>query len=162
MVAFNYERILPLQFGIYSFSAWSVIGVLPSLTTAGIVSGIGAILSLVEATVQTIFIFDASKRVRVEWKTAENPTSASSSSAFTWASSTSLAMLILLNIAFWVINVFRTLQSHKHPLEMAYYGQLGWTIIVHLTVPAMTLYRFHATVMLFDIWLNMNRSFVLV
>ena len=64
-----------------------------------------------------------------------------------------LIFLLVCNITWWLLSTYELKGgSDIFPLEKAYYGKTAWYVIVHLAAPFDILFRFHSSVMLFEIW----------
>ena len=64
-----------------------------------------------------------------------------------------LIFLLVGNITWWLLSTYELKGGYDiFPLENTYYGQTSWYVIVHLAGPFDILFRFHSTVMLFEIW----------
>ena len=58
-----------------------------------------------------------------------------------------VSFLLVLNLTLWVVNIIQTSQ-----INVQYYQQWFWPIIMHFSLPLCILYRFYSAVNLYDIW----------
>ncbi|XP_055344549.1 proton channel OtopLc-like [Paramacrobiotus metropolitanus] len=147
--------------GVYAFSVLSIIGSnddAPGIPINTILMIVTQTLAIVQATLQTIYIFEVSHR-----SIAHTPVSLSHGALDHMDASrrvgkiqkpgrNALTFLIVINISFWNMNIFKTLRSEASPLQRDFFGVYEWTIITHVTVPLTLLYRFHSAAGLFEIW----------
>lgn len=68
-----------------------------------------------------------------------------------------ITFLLVLNLAMWIVNTFGRKIAENHHIFQAYYTDLAWKIITHLSLPLIIFFRFHSTVCLADIWTNAYR-----
>ena len=126
--------------------------IVPTLMTAnfrdryGIVSTAQVALYLVgfvQALVQVIFIIDGLRRSTTTRRQLKTKPGRSI-----------VTFILICNLAMWIINTFQLKEMHSSfPLRM-FYGDLAWQIIMHLSFPLTTFFRFYSSVMLADIWLK--------
>lgn len=129
------------QTGIYLFSIFSMIG--GHLSPDGLslmVFGASA-ARIVQATVQTVFILDASHR-----------TCRTSVQAQTRPGRELITFLLVCNFAMWLICTLWIGRSDSHPVQLQFYGFWGWTIISRFCSPLSIFFRFHSTVCLCEVW----------
>ncbi len=64
-----------------------------------------------------------------------------------------IMFLLVCNITWWLLSTYELKGGYDiFPLENMYYGRTCWYVVVHLAGPFDILFRFHSTVMFFDIW----------
>ncbi|XP_072037830.1 proton channel OTOP2-like isoform X3 [Amphiura filiformis] len=64
-----------------------------------------------------------------------------------------LMFLLVCNVTWWLLSTYELKGGYDiFPLENEYYGKTAWYVIVHLAGPFDILFRFHSTVMFFDVW----------
>lgn len=64
-----------------------------------------------------------------------------------------LMFLLVCNVTWWLLSTYELKGGYDiFPLENNYFGKTAWYVIVHLAGPFDILFRFHSTVMFFDIW----------
>lgn len=128
--------------GLYLFNVLaSIAATHRSKTRTGALMLATAIVSLFQATVQTMFILNGLRRSAGE---ARHEVRRPGRQFVTF--------LIVSNTALWGINSFEVLHASSHPTAMEFYGFMPWSIITHVSVPLMIFYRYHSTVCLVDIW----------
>ncbi|BHF84502.1 hypothetical protein SprV_0902765300 [Sparganum proliferum] len=100
-------------------------------------------LEIVQALMQVFLILEASRRcVKSQAHVLNKP------------GRTLLTLLLVLNLAMWVVNTFELKHAENHHIHKKYYTGIAWKIITHLSLPLLIFFRFHATVCLADIWSN--------
>lgn len=134
--------LIVAQSGLYIFTIFSVIGaqffVLHQNTKLVLLN---ATACLLQATLQTIFILDASRRIAMNKDQSDRKPGREM-----------ITFLLVCNFAMWAINTLETRRADSNPVQMHFYGFWAWTIITHVTTPLTIFYRFHSTVCLCDIW----------
>ncbi|RWS30987.1 otopetrin-2-like protein 1, partial [Leptotrombidium deliense] len=136
--------LIVAQTGLYIFNMFSLIGAfffLNKQSESTQLVLINAIACLVQATLQSVFILDASRRY-----------AATSSQVRRKPGRESVTFLLVTNFAMWAINTLETRRADSNPVQMHFYGFWAWTIITHVTAPLTIFFRFHSTVCLCDIW----------
>jgi len=63
-----------------------------------------------------------------------------------------VTLLLLLNLALWIVCIFEEKKVEHLPMHQNFYGHMPWSIISHLCIPLVIFYRFHSTVCLSEIW----------
>lgn len=129
------------QVGIYLFSIFSMIGghLSPDVTWMLVLGS--SVARLVQATIQTMFILDASHRtVRTNLQAHKRP------------GRELITFLLVCNFAMWLISTLETGKADSHPLQLSFYGFWGWTVISRFSCPLAIFFRFHSTVCLCEIW----------
>jgi len=109
-----------------------VVGVLAVATSA---------LSFVEASVQTVFIVDALRRVvRSMGQHRRKP------------GRTLVTFLLLANVSLFVVTVFEVERPEKVAIHSAVCGDIAWYIVERAAFPITIFYRFHSVICLSNIW----------
>lgn len=98
-------------------------------------------LTLIEATVQVIFIVDGLRRRSANIAHFQNMPGRSV-----------ITFLILCNLSMWIINTFELKEIHRSYVHIEFYGQLAWIIIVHICLPLTIFFRFHSCICFAEIW----------
>lgn len=99
------------------------------------------ILSLLQTSLQTLFILNASHR-RCKGSTQQRRKPAREIITF----------LLIANIAIWFMNTLIKGRAVFRATHMQLFGIWTWTIITHVSMPLAIFYRFHSTICLFEIW----------
>ncbi|RWS08121.1 Otopetrin-2-like protein [Dinothrombium tinctorium] len=136
--------LIVAQTGLYIFNMFSVIGAFFFLNKQPESSKLlltNAIACLVQATLQSVFILDASRRY-----------AATTSQFRRKPGRECVTFLLVCNFAMWAINTLETRKADSNPVQIKFYGFWAWTIITHVTAPLTIFFRFHSTVCLCDIW----------
>ncbi|GAB6026242.1 hypothetical protein CHUAL_012451 [Chamberlinius hualienensis] len=130
------------QVGVYLFSIFSMISghLSPHAEEWQVVIG-ASVARLVQATIQTLFILDASHR-----------TARKGSQAHKTPGRELITLLLVCNFSMWIISTLETGRTDAHPLQLKFYGFWGWTIISRFCTPLAIFFRFHSTVCLCEIW----------
>ncbi|OQV12513.1 hypothetical protein BV898_13239 [Hypsibius exemplaris] len=142
--------LLTSMMGVYAFPILSIIGTNdeePGTPINSILIILTSSMSILQSTIQTVYIFEASNRSIPE--TAQD---VSAGKKIPKPGRNALTFLIVVNLAFWSMNIFKTLRSEASPMQREFFGFYEWTIITHVTVPLQILYRFHSAASLFEIW----------
>lgn len=130
------------QTGVYLYGMFSIMASYFTMTedggTAGLVS---EILSLVQTSVQTLFILNACWR---RCRGAEQHRNKPGREIVTF--------LLVANMSMWFINTLIKGRAGFRPTHLDLYGEWAWTVITHVSMPLAIFYRFHSTICLFEIW----------
>ncbi|KAL3213244.1 hypothetical protein MRX96_035585 [Rhipicephalus microplus] len=129
------------QSGLYLYTMFSIIGSHFTLDQNTMLALLTALACLIQGSLQTIFILDASRRYV-----------SSSDQANRKPGREMVTFLIVCNFSMWAINTLETRRADSNPVQMTFYGFWAWTIITHVTAPLTIFFRFHSTVCLCDIW----------
>lgn len=104
-------------------------------------------LLLLQATMQGMFIAEASKRVCTSrYQMLFKP------------GRQIVTFLLFANITLWLLDTFMTHNWMTQELQFSFYGFLAWGIISRLSLPLLVFYRFHSAVVLIEIWKNTYRT----
>ncbi|XP_023218358.1 otopetrin-2-like isoform X2 [Centruroides sculpturatus] len=133
--------LIVAQTGLYLFTMFSIIGGHFTMDQNTVLVLLTALACLIQGTLQTIFILDASRRY-----------ARSSDQAHRKPGREMVTFLLVCNFAMWAINTLETRRADSNPVQMNFYGFWAWTIITHVTTPLTIFFRFHSTVCLCDIW----------
>ncbi|XP_055545256.1 proton channel OtopLc-like isoform X2 [Wyeomyia smithii] len=134
------------QVGIEIYCVFSIIGTFFSIGIseyATVYSLLAEIFSLIQTSLQTLFIMNAWWR---RCKGAKQNRSKPGREIITF--------LLIANMSIWFINTLIKTNASFRPTLMNFYGIWAWTIITHLSMPLAIFYRFHSTICLFEIWKN--------
>ena len=104
-------------------------------------------LLLIQATLQGMFIAEASKRVCTSrYQMLFKP------------GRQIVTFLLFANITLWLLDTFMSHNWMTQELQFSFYGYLAWGIISRLALPLLVFYRFHSAVVLIEIWKNTYRT----
>jgi len=129
------------QTGVFIYSVFCIIGAFFQLEEH-LLAFLAALATLVQTTLQTSFILDATSRFactneQVKCKPGRQM----------------VTFLLVCNLAMWAINTLETNRADSHPIQELFYGgDFAWPIITHVSMPLAIFYRFHSTVCLCEIW----------
>ena len=128
------------QTGVFLHATFSTIGAL--LPTLEVLALLASLATLLQTSLQTLFILDASCRVATtSLQVQEKP------------GRQAVTFLLMCNLAMWLLNTLETSRTDAHPAMVAVYGGgWAWPLLSHLAMPLAIFYRFHSTVCLFEIW----------
>ncbi|KAK3088856.1 hypothetical protein FSP39_024660, partial [Pinctada imbricata] len=130
--------------GLYLFGLISLIpGVFNTDKVDGIMSVVTGVLSVTQATLQTVFMLSA---MRFSARNMHQVTKKPGREFVTF--------LLLTNFSMWMINTLETQKPEHNKMQLELYGPNAWSILVHVSVPLGIFYRFHSTVCLSHIWKN--------
>ncbi|XP_064637942.1 proton channel OtopLc-like [Lineus longissimus] len=107
-----------------------------------------ASLNFIESTTQSMFILDGLRRCAKREEDIERKPGRSI-----------ITFLLVCNLAMWMINTFEMKKSKGAAVHVNFYNYLPWSIIMHLCLPLVILFRFHSSVCLSDIW---QKAYVMV
>lgn len=138
--------LIVAQTGVYMFSIFCIIGGHFTITRNTVLVLLTALANLVQATVQTIFILDASRRY-----------ASTSDQVHRKPGREMITFLLVCNFAAWAIASLETRRSDSNPVQLNFYGFWAWTIIAHISTPLAIFFRFHSTVCLCEIWKNLYK-----
>lgn len=135
--------------GMFSYSVFSMIaGALTNSSThePPILVFINGLLSVVEVTVQTLFISDMSRRsVSTPEQDREKP------------GRQSVTFLLITNMTLWLVYTFEMQKVEANPVQLNFYGLFPWAIVQRITLPLCIFYRFHSAIVYSEIWKNSYR-----
>lgn len=130
------------QLGLFMYGVFSLVaGSLEYYTARGAFTIVTNILMMVQAALQTIFLFPA-MRMSARKEQSNKP------------GREFVTFLLLCNFCLWVVNTFETIRPEHNSVQISIYGEDAWAIFVHISVPLAIFYRFHSTVCLSHIWKN--------
>lgn len=133
--------LLIAQTGTYIYTSFTIIGGNFSLDSGRILPFFTAVITLIQTTLQTLFILNASRRCCYNYDQLTRKPGREM-----------VTFLLICNLAMWAISTFETSRADAHPTQLNYYGVWAWTIISHVSMPLAIFYRFHVTVCLCEIW----------
>jgi len=64
-----------------------------------------------------------------------------------------VTLLLIINLAMWVINTFQMKHMSSAPSMQEFYGVDAWILMVYLSLPLAIFFRFHSSICLSDIWI---------
>ncbi|XP_037086477.1 proton channel OtopLc-like isoform X2 [Pollicipes pollicipes] len=126
------------QTGVYLYASFDIIG---SHFSNDLYSLGTSVMAIVQVTLQTMFILDASCRQAYRTNQLRDKPGREV-----------VTFLLICNLAMWSITTFETSRSDAHPNQLHFFGFWAWTIISHVSMPLAIFYRFHSTVCLCEIW----------
>ena len=129
------------QTGLYTYAIFVVIAGYFLEEEHNNIMLVAALICFVQATVQTMFILDGSKRYASTEEEYKNKPGREM-----------VTFLILCNLSMWAVNTFETSRAAIHKTEIQFFGEWAWVIIQHFSMPLAIFYRFHSTVCLCEIW----------
>ena len=109
----------------------------------GLLLGLSSLMHLIQASVQFLFLCNMTKRSAMTRDQAVNK-----------AGREFVTFALICNIAVWGLNVFINQRWNEHDLQKAFYGDVSWNIIIHLTVPLSLFFRFLSIVLLVNVWMH--------
>ncbi|XP_076620328.1 proton channel OtopLc isoform X1 [Colletes latitarsis] len=133
--------LVAAQTGTFIYSTFTIIGAQFTLAKHTVLVLVTALASVVQTTLQTIFILDASRRTVATAKQIRRKPGREI-----------VTFLLVTNLAMWAINTLEKSRAESHPVQLHFYGLWAWTIITHVSMPLAIFYRFHSTVCLCEVW----------
>ena len=135
-------------YGVYIYAIFGlIVGGTRLNDTKHLVIFINNGLLLVQATLQGMFIAEASKRVcSSRYQMLFKP------------GRQIVTFLLFANITLWLLDTFMTHNWLTQELQFSFYGFLAWGIISRVSLPLLVFYRFHSAVVLIEIWKNTYRT----
>lgn len=129
------------QSGVYMYCMFSIVGCWFTLADGGIFGIISELFSLIQTSMQTLFILNAWwRRCRSARENRKKP------------GREIVTFLLVANMSLWSINALVKNRAHFRQTHLEFFGEWSWTIITHVSVPLTIFYRFHSTICLFEIW----------
>lgn len=137
--------LLLAQSGVYIYCMFSLIGcyfaMVLEVDKGGVQGLIAEIFSIVQTSMQTLFILNAWwRRCRSTQEHRKKP------------GREIVTFLLVANMAMWFINALVKSRAMFRPTHLRFFGDWSWTIITHVSMPLAIFYRFHSTICLFEIW----------
>lgn len=123
--------LVAAQTGMFIYSMFTIIGSHFTQEKHTSLVLITAFASVVQTTLQTIFILDASKR-----------NVASADQARHKPGREIITFLLVTNLAMWAVNTMEKSRAESHPVQLHFYGLWAWTIITHVSMPLAIFYRY--------------------
>ncbi|XP_046993922.1 uncharacterized protein LOC124606004 [Schistocerca americana] len=120
---------------------YAVLSLYPSVVYSEIVFSIIILLRVLQVLIQTPFIIDGLRRCSNTRSLRQKKPGREV-----------VTLLIVCNIALWMMQTFEIKSSGTKDHRYDFYGKSAWTVIGHLPIPLMMFYRFHSSVCLVDIW----------
>lgn len=130
------------QSGVYVYAMFSIMAFAASDDVVGARDGLTAeILSLLQTSLQTLFVLNASwRRCKGAKQNRQKP------------GRQIVTFLLVANMSMWFINTMIKGHAAFRPSHLDFYGLWAWTVITHVSMPLAIFYRFHSTICLFEIW----------
>ena len=111
------------------------------VVVVGVLAVATSTLSFIEASVQTVFIVDALRRVvRSTGQQRRKP------------GRTLVTFLLLANVSLFVVTLFEVERPENIAIHSAVCGSMAWYIIERAAFPLSIFYRFHSVICLSNIW----------
>lgn len=133
--------LLLAQSGVYIYCMFSIIGCYFSLDEGGIYGLVAETFSIVQTSMQTLFILNAWwRRCRSAQENRQKP------------GREICTFLLVANMTMWSINALVKNRAMFRRTHLQFFGEWSWTIITHVSMPLAIFYRFHSTICLFEIW----------
>jgi len=129
------------QVGTFIYTSFTIIGCNFVNDSSQFLPFFTAVITLLQTTLQTLFIFMASRRCCYTYEQLSRKPGRQM-----------VTFLLICNLSMWAISTFETSRADAHPTLLNYYGVWAWTIISHVSMPLAIFYRFHSTVCLCEIW----------
>ncbi|GAB0087070.1 Otopetrin [Sergentomyia squamirostris] len=143
-VSLDCTLLVLAQSGVYVYAMFSIMGCYFAMQSdiPGSEDGFAAeILSLLQTSMQTLFVLNASwRRCRGAQQNRTKP------------GREIVTFLLVANMSMWFINTLIKGHAGFRPTHLHFFGVWAWTVITHVSMPLAIFYRFHSTICLFEIW----------
>ncbi|CAF1067204.1 unnamed protein product, partial [Didymodactylos carnosus] len=142
-IVFDEALVIFSSLGTYLFATFSLLsaGFTDHIQTLELLTLFVALLTIIECTIQTLFILDGlRRRANTARAKREKP------------GREFVALLIVLNISLWLLDTFLAKKTETNQIQVNFYDKITWTIIHTVTAPLSMFYRFHSSVCLSDMW----------
>ncbi|KAK6172603.1 hypothetical protein SNE40_016226 [Patella caerulea] len=123
------------------FMLISAVSMIQYQGIASILSLVCIIVSLLQSTLQAIFILDGLCRCSANDNQVERKPGRAM-----------VTFLLVCNLALWVVSMFEIKKTMVVPFHQNFYGILSWNIMLHVCVPLFIFFRFHSAICLSKIW----------
>jgi hypothetical protein len=129
--------------GIFLFGFYSIIAILENglHTSVEILSFSIQLMSIVEATFQSVLIIDGLKMFTKSRAVKKHKPARSM-----------ITMLILIDMSLWLSETFSVKKYDMNTIQLDYYDIVFWSIVSSISSPLAIFFRFHASVCLSDMW----------
>lgn len=136
-------------FGLYVYAMFGIIAgsLLPKDHIPNLLVMITSILTIVQVTMQSLFIADVTCRMAY---LPEHDHSKPGRQVITF--------LLIGNLTLWIIYTFEKQKVEASPVQLGFYGFMAWTVIVRASLPLSIFYRFHSSVTFAEVWKNSYRN----
>ncbi|XP_045111630.1 uncharacterized protein LOC123504825 isoform X3 [Portunus trituberculatus] len=136
-------------FGLFAYAVFSTVaGSLSAYTREpNLLVMVTGIMSVLQVIIQMVFIKDTQRR-QVSLPEHER----------TKPGRQVVTFLLICNLTMWVIYTFETQKVEANPVQLEFFGDLPWTILLRCTLPLAIFHRFHSTVVLAAIWKNSYKT----
>ncbi|XP_055685217.1 proton channel OtopLc isoform X1 [Lutzomyia longipalpis] len=143
-VSLDCTLLVLAQSGVYVYAMFSIMGCYFAMASdiPGSEEGfVAEILSLLQTSMQTLFVLNASwRRCRGAQQNRTKP------------GREIVTFLLVANMSMWFINTLIKGHAGFRPTHLHFFGVWAWTVITHVSMPLAIFYRFHSTICLFEIW----------
>jgi len=129
------------QTGVFIYNTFSGLSSLLQIQTC-LVPLLASVTTLLQTTLQTAFIIDASHRFASTPSHIRNKPGRQV-----------VTFLLVCNLAMWVVNILQTNKITASSRQGSYFEQEWlWPIVSHISIPLAIFYRFHSASCLYEIW----------
>ncbi|XP_075676725.1 proton channel OtopLc-like isoform X1 [Dermatophagoides pteronyssinus] len=131
-------------FGLYAYSLFGVIASSFELNSLQHITVlITSILTIVQVTLQTLFISDVVCRKRTGQKQSGRQL---------------ITFLLITNLTLWIVYTFVMQKLEASPIQLKVFGFTTWTLILRITLPLSIFYRFHSAITFAEVWKNSYKT----
>ncbi|XP_055333261.1 proton channel OtopLc-like isoform X2 [Paramacrobiotus metropolitanus] len=143
--ALNDLLLIISQFGVYIFCTFILISghhtVIEDPQRGDLFALLSALLEAIQATVQTLFLLDATRRRPYKPEHLRDKPGREL-----------VTFLLVCNFGLWAVESLEAWKQQLYPAQQRFYGSWSWTIIMNISMPLTIFYRFHSSVCLSEIW----------
>ncbi|CAN8032659.1 unnamed protein product [Ixodes persulcatus] len=136
-------------FGLYVYAMFGIIAgsLLPKDHIPNLLVMVTSILTIVQVTMQSLFIADITCRMT---HLPEHDHNKPGRQVITF--------LLIGNLTLWIIYTFEKQKVEASPVQLGFYGFMAWTVIIRASLPLSIFYRFHSSVTFAEVWKNSYRN----
>ncbi|XP_055337583.1 proton channel OtopLc-like isoform X2 [Paramacrobiotus metropolitanus] len=135
------------QMGVYVFPVFVLISghhtIMDNPTKENISALVCAGLEIIQSTLQTLFLLDATRRRPNKQRHVDDKPGREM-----------VTFLLVCNFSFWAVDSLEAWRHQLYPIQIRFYGIWTWTLITHVSMPLLIFYRFHSSVCLSEVWKN--------
>lgn len=130
---------------IYIKAAIVLLGMIETKSLSEFAKLIGILFNLefIEGTAHALFILIALRK------------NLKQSSKHKFPAREMITLLITLDLSLWFEKTTTTTKYQANPYQLAFYHTIPWSIISAIATPLQIFFRFHASVCLSHVWVNM-------
>ncbi|XP_075592141.1 proton channel OtopLc-like isoform X2 [Dermatophagoides farinae] len=131
-------------FGLYAYSLFGVIASSFELNSLQHITVlVTSVLTIIQVTLQTLFISDVVCRKRTGQKQSGRQL---------------ITFLLITNLTLWIVYTFVMQKLEASPIQLKVFGFTTWALILRITLPLSIFYRFHSAITFAEVWKNSYKT----